>query len=138
MLFVQAPCFLHRDPIQVHLVEHDVQGFYSSLQVRGVCFLEVKPFLFEVSPCFMGLFNSLFGEVHIGPPGKTILLIPYAFAVANQDYFLHTFDSVYKLMIIPNSLLWLLLIEYSANLHNFLLISAMNAEIIPTRFLPWA
>src|SRR5262245_29486409 len=84
MPLIESPGVLDGDPHQVKLIKRDPQGSYGSLEHRSVSDVERESFGLEKLTSPLGLGLALLGEIHVGPAGEEIFLVPDAFAVAQQ------------------------------------------------------
>ena len=82
---VEAPGLVDGQPRAVHLVQNDVQGVDGALQERRVADVEVIALLLEGLAASSGLGAAGVGEVHVGPAGEEVELVPLALAVTNDD-----------------------------------------------------
>ena len=83
MLLVQLPCADDRDVLLVELAEHVVRGVDGSLEVRGVADVEFEAFFFQQLTAAFGFFDTVFGQVDIGPAGEQVGLVPLGLAVSD-------------------------------------------------------
>ena len=81
---VQTPALHHRQPGAVHVVEHDLQRVDCALQVARVAQVEIESGLGQGTSTFGGFRAARFGKVHVFPAGEQVLLVPLAFAVADD------------------------------------------------------
>ena len=85
--FVQAPAALHRQPHQVHLVEHDPHGANGAFEDRGKDQVEIVALGLQQPAGFARFVATQIGQVHIHPAGEQIFQIPGALTVTNQYEF---------------------------------------------------
>ena len=85
MLLVQLPCADDRDVLLVELAENVVRGVDGSLEVRGVADVEFEAFFFQQLTAAFGLFDTVFGQVDIGPAGEQVGLVPLGLAVTDDN-----------------------------------------------------
>ena len=83
VLFVEAPALLDGDPVQVHLVQDVVEGLDSALEIGSIGLSEGEALGLEEFTGLDGLFHALGAQVHVGPAGETVFLVPDALAVAD-------------------------------------------------------
>jgi hypothetical protein len=86
---VEAPGFFHRDPEFVEFVEHDPERAQRAFEHRAVGQIEGVAFFFEDFARRLGFLAALVGQIHIGPSGEPVFLVPRAFAVPEQYEFVH-------------------------------------------------
>ena len=84
VLLIEAPGLADGDPVEIHLIEDDIEGLDGTLEVAGVGEGEVKSILLQRLACSGSLLDTLIGQVHIGPSGKAILQVPLTLSVAYQ------------------------------------------------------
>src|ERR1051326_6860273 len=89
MAFVQPPAFFYRQPHLVEAIERDPQGANRAFQHRGERDVERIAALLE-QPSRLARFVAAFlGQIDVGPAGETILLVPRALAMAEEDERVH-------------------------------------------------
>src|SRR5512133_1004204 len=89
MALVETPRAVDRDPHQVHLVEHRPEGPDGALEDRRVGYVEGVALLLQDLAAFLGFLATLLGEIDVRPAGEAVLLVPRAFAVADENEFRH-------------------------------------------------
>ena len=89
MALVEAPVALYRDPHEIHTVEDEPESPYRALQDRSEGDIEDEALFTQQLPRRFRFLSSLLGQVHVGPAGKEVLLVPHALAVPQEDYLLH-------------------------------------------------
>src|SRR5215208_2745806 len=78
---IQAPGFVDGDPQHVHLVERNPQRANRALQDGRVGDVELK-LLGAHEPAGLARFRAaVLSQVHVGPTGETVVLIPGALTV---------------------------------------------------------
>ena len=82
---VQFPAPHHRDIGFAHLGQCQCQRMIGPLQVGGIGNVKVIAFRLHEPSGGLRLFGSLFGQVNIRPPGKTVFQIPFAFSMPQQN-----------------------------------------------------
>ena len=80
---------MHRDPHLVQLVQHGPQRPDGALQHAGVGHVEDVAILLQHLTAFARFLAALLAQVHVGPAGEAVFLVPRAFAVAHDDELLH-------------------------------------------------
>ena len=81
MLFIQAPVFLYRYPVQIHLIENTVQVFHRTLQIGSISLIEIETIFFQCLSGFFSFGNSLFGQIDICPAREAVFSIPCTLSV---------------------------------------------------------
>jgi hypothetical protein len=69
---VEPPGFLHWNPKQVQLFQHDVHRFDGALEHGSVAHVEAEAVLAQQLAGAVGFGHALRGEVHIGPTGEYV------------------------------------------------------------------
>ena len=88
---VQPPVPQHRNPHQVHLVEHNPESPDGALQDRGVGNVEsTGPLPGARCPACPCLLDTGIREIDVRPAGEEILLVPHAFPVTQQNKAMHS------------------------------------------------
>jgi hypothetical protein len=82
---VQAPVFDLGQPHLAGLVEHDPEGLNCAAQNRRKGQVELQAALAEQFGGALRLGDPALGERHVRPTGETVLKVPGALAVAQQD-----------------------------------------------------
>ena len=86
---VEPPGAAHRDPVEVHLVQRELQRRDRAAQKRGEGLVEAEPRLPEQLAGVVGFLHALLAEGDVHPAGEAVLLVPVAFAVAHEDELFH-------------------------------------------------
>ena len=82
--FVQSPRLNYGQPFAFHHLKRNLLRVDGAFQVRRVAHIEVKSGLFHQFASAFCLCLSLFRQFHVYPTRKQVLLVPLAFAVANN------------------------------------------------------
>ena len=85
MTLVQTPRLVDGQPFAIHCLKNVVQRVDSALEVRGVAHIEVKASFSKGAAAIGCFFAARIGKVDVHPAGEKVQLVPFAFAVADQD-----------------------------------------------------
>ena len=83
--FIQVVILFHRNPGEIHGIEHRVSGVNGSFQHRRVAFIEGKSFFFQKLAGFSRFPIALFGDFYVSPAAKQVFLIPFTFAMTDNN-----------------------------------------------------
>src|SRR5262245_30953930 len=86
---VQAPAALHRNPHEIHAVQHEPEGADGALEHRSEGQIERVSLLAQHLGRRLRLRPPLVVEIDVGPAGEPVLPIPRALTVAQQDERFH-------------------------------------------------
>lgn len=89
MAFVEAPVFFNRDPEEVELLKNGPKGVEGTFENGRVGEIESEAFTLEEFPGGFGFGAAFVAELDVGPAGEAVFLIPGAFAVADENEFIH-------------------------------------------------
>ena len=70
-----------------------IQGMDGALQVGSIADVKIIAFGLQQPTGRLGLLMALFAQIHIRPAGKEVQLVPFAFAMADQNEFHHGYHS---------------------------------------------
>ena len=87
MAFVQAPAALHRQPHQVHFIEHDPHRANRTFEHRGENEIEFETFGFEQLACFFRFVTAEVGQIDIDPASEEVFQVPSALTVTDEYEF---------------------------------------------------
>ena len=87
--FVQAPVFFHGNPKLVEFGEDAPEGVERTLEDGDIGDVEREAFLLEEFAGGLGLGAAFVAELDIVPAGEAVFFIPGAFAVADENEFVH-------------------------------------------------
>ena len=87
--FVQSPVLFHWDPELVEFGEDAPEGVEGAFENGDVGDVEGEALAFQELAGSLGFFAALVAEVDIVPTGEKVFLVPSAFAVADENEFVH-------------------------------------------------
>src|SRR5262245_1154480 len=86
---VEPPVLLDREPELSHFFERQVQRPNGPRQQRCERDVEIVVAVFQQAARLTRFLHALFGQVDVGPARETVLFVPGAFAVSEQNEFMH-------------------------------------------------
>ena len=89
MAFVEAPVFFDGDPDKVEFLEDGPERVEGAFEDGGVGDVEREAFVFEEFTGGFGFGAAFIAEFDVGPAGESVFFIPGAFAVADENEFIH-------------------------------------------------
>lgn len=90
MTLVKAPVFFHWDPELVELRENAPERVESAFENGNVGDIEAESFFFEKFAGGLGFGAAFVAEFDVVPTSEAVFFIPGAFAVADEDKFIHS------------------------------------------------
>ena len=82
--FVQPPRLNNGQPLAFHLLQSNLLRVDGTFKIRGIANVEVKSSLFHQLASTFCFCLSLVGKFHVYPTREQVLLVPLAFAMANN------------------------------------------------------
>jgi hypothetical protein len=89
MTLVEAPVFFHWDPELVELRENAPERIESAFENGNVGNIETETFFFEEFAGGLGFGATFVAEFDVVPTSEAVFFVPGAFAVADEDKFIH-------------------------------------------------
>ncbi|MPN10075.1 hypothetical protein SDC9_157368 [bioreactor metagenome] len=89
MALVESPALDHGQPGAVHGVQHMPERVGGALEHGGEGDVEGEAGFLHQAAGVLGFLDAFLGEVHVGPAGEAVFLVPGGFAVAQQHDFFH-------------------------------------------------
>ena len=89
MPFVEPPVLFLGNPHGVELVERDPERADRALEHGRVRDVEPVVAVAEQAPGLARFFATFLRQIDVGPPSESILFVPGALAVAQQNDFMH-------------------------------------------------
>ena len=90
MTLIEAPVFFHRDPELVEFRENAPERVESAFENGNVGDIEAESFFFEEFAGGLGFGATFVAEFDVVPTSEAVFFIPGAFAVADEDKFIHS------------------------------------------------
>ena len=90
MTLVEAPVFFHWDPELVEFRENAPERVESAFENGNVGYIEAESFFFEEFAGGLGFGAAFVAEFDVVPTSEAVFFIPGAFAVADEDKFIHS------------------------------------------------
>ncbi len=90
MTLVEAPVFFHWDPELVEFRENAPERVESAFENGNVGDIEAEPFFFQEFAGGLGFGAAFVAEFDVVPTSEAVFFVPGAFAVADEDKFIHS------------------------------------------------
>ena len=89
MTLVEAPVFFHWDPELIEFRENAPERIESAFKNGNVGNIETETFFFEEFAGGLGFGAAFVAEFDVVPTSEAVFFVPGAFAVADEDKFIH-------------------------------------------------
>ena len=90
MALVEAPIFFHWDPELIEFRENAPERIESAFKNGNVGNIETETFFFEEFAGGLGFGAAFVAEFDVVPTSEAVFFFPGAFAVADEDKFIHS------------------------------------------------
>lgn len=87
MTFVEFPGFLDGNIVFIQFVENMVESMNGPFKIGRIGFIKFVAIFFQQLACLNRFLMTFFGKIDIRPTGELVFLIPFTFAMTDQNQF---------------------------------------------------